>query len=147
MLMVPHSELWIFPENHFKGSTRPGGDRIESCSQPQVHINVLVPGTVLLWEALGSSVHPGLAACPRTRAFLTGSCAQPCLNTAPSSCLRASSRMLQFQPGMGARNWGGAFPSTGTNPCPALGQVLPLCRALVWPPPESYSHISLCKVH
>ena len=82
--MVPRSKSWIFPENYFKGSTRRGGDRIETCSQPQVCPSALVPGTVLLWEALGSCMHPGFAACP-TRAFLTGSCAQPCLSTVPSS--------------------------------------------------------------
>jgi len=42
--------------------------------------------------------------------------------------------MLQSQPGMGAGNRGGAFPHAGTDPCPALGQVLPLRHALVWPP-------------
>lgn len=32
MLVVPHSRLWIFPENYCKCSTSRGGDRIETCS-------------------------------------------------------------------------------------------------------------------
>lgn len=49
--------------------------------------SALVPGTVPLWAAVGSCVQPGLAACSRTRAFLTGSCVQPCLTTVLSSSL------------------------------------------------------------
>lgn len=139
MLMVPCSRLWIFPENHFKGSTSPGGDRTETCSPRFAQ----VPGTAPLWEGC---VRPGLAVCPRTRAFLAGSCAQPCRSRpfgssffgvlfpalvfmSQVSCCRSSQG---WGPGIGVVH----FLTLAQIPAQPLAESSPPRCALVRPPPE-----------
>lgn len=41
----------------------------ETCSHPPNCPSTLVPGTVPLWEAVGSCMQPGRAACSRTKSI------------------------------------------------------------------------------